>query len=379
MDTSQIAALFDQEGPFVSLYLDAESSVEDAAPRLELRWKNARRDLEEAGADEATLAAIDDVIDGGQAHRGGDGLAVIAAGDRVVFRRHLPVKPSADVARVAPLPVLGPLLSLDQVLVPHVVVLADRTGADLFSMDEQAVLGIEQVQGAEKDEVQKASPGGWSQRRYQQRAENTWESNMEEVAQATAEMAEAISARVVIVAGDVRAVQFLQEHLPKSVAAITEVLDHGQRNADGSIGDVEDDVRRVVKTAAANETVTLLQKFKEEAGQGDRAADGHARTIEALQRAQVETLLVHDAGDDDRSAWYGPQAVHIATEPQSLRDMGVDDPQEGRLVDLLIRAAAGTGAAVRLIPSARSGPSEGIGAILRHTGTAPETPGTSAS
>jgi hypothetical protein len=44
--------------------------------------------------------------------------------------------------------------------------------------------------------------------------------------------------------------------------------------------------------------------------------------------------------------------------------MGVDDPQEARLVDVAIRAAFVTGAAVRIVPSVGS-VKEGMGAILR--------------
>jgi hypothetical protein len=44
--------------------------------------------------------------------------------------------------------------------------------------------------------------------------------------------------------------------------------------------------------------------------------------------------------------------------------MGVDDPQEGRLVDVLIRAAFGTGAGVRIVPAGGPG-KDGVGAILR--------------
>jgi hypothetical protein len=38
-----IAATFDGEGPFVTVYLGTEAAVAQAAQQSELRWKTARR------------------------------------------------------------------------------------------------------------------------------------------------------------------------------------------------------------------------------------------------------------------------------------------------------------------------------------------------
>ena len=84
----------------------------------------------------------------------------------------------------------------------------------------------------------------------------------------------------------------------------------------------------------------------------------------AVGRIRIDVLLVHDHRDDTRSAWFGPERVHVASQPAELRALGVDEPREGRLVDVAIRAALGTGAGVRVIPE--HGPvTEGIGGLLR--------------
>lgn len=79
---------------------------------------------------------------------------------------------------------------------------------------------------------------------------------------------------------------------------------------------------------------------------------------------QVEVLLLHDDPEDGRMAWFGPEPVHVATSPEDLRAMGVDDPQRGRLGDVLVRAALGTGAGVRILPDAQD-LTDGVGAVLR--------------
>ena len=92
--------------------------------------------------------------------------------------------------------------------------------------------------------------------------------------------------------------------------------------------------------------------------------EGTGPTIAALAAARVDTLLIHDDPDDARTAWFGPEPGMVAESAAALADMGVDRPREARLVDVAIRAAFATGAAVRLIPSVGS-VKDGIGAILR--------------
>ena len=47
------------------------------------------------------------------------------------------------------------------------------------------------------------------------------------------------------------------------------------------------------------------------------------------------------------------------------RGLGVDEPVEGRLVDVAVRAALGTGAGIRVVPPGAAGPTDGMGAVLR--------------
>jgi hypothetical protein len=57
----------------------------------------------------------------------------------------------------------------------------------------------------------------------------------------------------------------------------------------------------------------------------------------------------------------------VATRPRDLSGLGVDQPVEAPLADVLVRAALGTSAGVRLVPAHRA-PSGGVGAVLRWNG-----------
>ncbi len=102
-------------------------------------------------------------------------------------------------------------------------------------------------------------------------------------------------------------------------------------------------------TVVAAEALEVLAKLREERGQHDRAVDGLEATLAALSEARVAVLLVPE--ELDRSTlWFGSDPVPVASSRQAVIDLGGDEPQEGPTVDVLIRAALGTGAAVRIIP-----------------------------
>ena len=364
-----VAAAFDGPGPFVTVYLGTEAAVEQASQQNELRWKNLRRRLEEDGAPAETLVVIDPLVP--DAHHRGRTLAVVADASGLRLVRHEPEPPARDAGWVAPLPRVGPFIEWAQSAVPHLVVLADRAGADIVAFTRRAdgigsggaaVVSVGEDNG-EDPVLRKSNPGGWSQRRYQNRAENQWEQNAKEVADNVAALTDEIGARLIVVAGDVRALQLLREHLPEPTAELLREVD-GSRAPGSGLDEIADDVVKLAATVVAEDTVEILRQFKQERGQGDLAVEGTKRTIEALAAARVDTLLIHDDPDDDRPAWFGPEPGMVGQDKETLTGLGATEPQKARLVDVAIRAAFATGAAVRIVPSAGS-VKEGIGAILR--------------
>ena len=383
MDT-RYASLLAAPAPVVTALLDARSDQPNALQQLELRWRNVRRDLEAGGADAATLDAVEAALDADGGHAGGASLMVVAAGGEVLLRQPLPDPPPGDVdqGHVGVLPHLLPLLAAEQSVLPHVIVLADKAGADLYGRTGPTGRSAEDTLGGEgtiersvegdTGNIQRSAPGGWSQRRFQQRSENTWERNAGEAAEEVVALADAIGAELVVLGGDVRATGFLLDALPERVRAMTRSIDDASRASGASIEHMADDVHRLVRTVVAERLTSVLSVFDEEAGQHDRAADGAAATVGALQMATVETLLVSSRGSD-RTAWIGPEPTHLGLQRDDLTaGMAVEEPVEAPLVDACIRAALGTGGQVVVVPSTKV--KDGLGAILRHTGTAPATP-----
>ena len=356
-----LARIAQARGPFLTLYLPTSADIENAAQKSLTAWKSTRNELEERSVPAALLDGIEPLIP--EAHQRGRCLAVVARnGAGPVHVEHGPQAPPRPLASWAALPVLVPILEWRQLQAPHVLVLADRTGANLIAFHGEEA-SARRTTDREEHLLTRSSPGGWSQRRNQQRAENTWEDNADDVAEELARLAKQFDARLVVAAGDVRALEMIEKSLPQEVARIFHTIPGG-RGAGSDHEQIEEEARRQVDILLGKETGLVLDRFREEIGQGDLAVQGADATLDAVSRAQVDTLLVYDHPEDERSAWFGLEPIPVAATESRLAELGVEPRTEGRLIDVLVRATLGTGAAVRVIP-AEPGVTEGVGALLR--------------
>lgn len=350
-----------ERGPFASLYLDTRADFEEAPKQIELRWRGLRAQLENDGAPGSVLSRLDEAVEG--AHREGDGFVAVANEDKVLLRRHL-ATPVADAAHWGPGAHLVPLLEWHQDNPPYAVVLVDRTGAELEVTSAWRPEYTTQVEGDEWP-VRRINPGGWSQRRYQERAANLWEQNAKDVAAAVEKIAADDDLELVIVSGDVRAVSLLRENLSESFSPALYTLEGTQAH---SVDEISEEINKAVAAHSAQTTEAVLEKFREERGQQDRAVEGAGRTARALSEARVETLIL--AGPGDKSVFTVAQdPTQVATDRQALLDLNLGEVAEASLVDAFIRSAIAGGSAVRVVPSlsGEHGPLDGVGAILRYT------------
>jgi Bacterial archaeo-eukaryotic release factor family 2 len=133
-------------------------------------------------------------------HTAGDTLVAIANLDGIQLLPHLPDAPPRDVARCGMLPDVAPLLAWRQRQLPYVVVATDRLGAELLAVVPTGPDREVRVEGEELH-VTRSAPGGWSQRRFQQRAENRWQQNAGAVAEALTRLVDQVHPRLVVVTG----------------------------------------------------------------------------------------------------------------------------------------------------------------------------------
>jgi hypothetical protein len=364
MNASTLAKLYAIDGPFVTIYLATPSDNEDAAERLETRWKNVTRDLADAGVDAATIDALSAARG---SHDRGSTRVLVAAHGTVQLAISLPQPPAQEIVTTGQLPRLVPLLDAMTLQIPHVVVLADRSGADILAYTTGPdPVETEQVQ-SDRWPVHKTGRGGWSTKRYDATVHNNWHENAKDVAVTVDKIAADISARLVVAAGDTMALQLLEEHLPTALHELYVSLPGGGRHLDGSDEVVADRITSAIADRVAADTVDLLEDFSEQRGRDDRAADGITATVDALRKGQVGTLILTDVRDVNQTAFFGPDPVHISLSAQELLDLGVEQPWEAPLDEILVRAALGTGADVRFVGGGtEQAPTGGVGALLRY-------------
>jgi len=68
---------------------------------------------------------------------------------------------------------------------------------------------------------------------------------------------------------------------------------------------------------------------------------------------------------DNREAFAGPQPLLLATDPEELRALGVDEPARDSLEELLFRAALGQDAGLLPLHAPVGALPDGVGAVLR--------------
>jgi hypothetical protein len=332
---------------------------------LNLRSRRAVESLFRRGASEQATAAI--VARIAAAPPTPAILAAFAATDgTVLYEQVLADAELPDEAGCqSPPPVTG-LLAWEQNRPPYLLVVTDRTGADIT-----ATAGAGQpeqtwtVAGPDDEIERKHGPGGWSQPSYQRRVEDSWRHNAARVAEEVALGAESVDAQVLVLSGDVRAVQLLSERLPNDHALIVRHIT-GSRAPDGSQATRGRLVEQALRDAAMTQTTRLLEALHENRRPGGLAVEGVDDTLDALARGRVATLLVQPSSADSRMAWFGAGPTDIYPDPDTAAQSGTP-VRSGRLIDVAVRSALLSRAHVRVI--AQGTPAEpvgGIGALCRY-------------
>ncbi|TNH31321.1 peptide chain release factor 1 [Micromonospora orduensis] len=370
MQLSFLRPLYDRPGPWCSVYVDASADTEDAHAALALRWRALERSLADQGADEASIAALDRVVRGHDPMVGDYGLAVFASHGRVVLSEYLSAPPLRDLAHYGPLPHVMPLLAQRGEQVAWVRVLADRTGADAVAISAGGVPRRAHVVGRETFPLRRVQPGGWSQSHHQKAAMEAWHHNAGDVTAATVELAEKVGAEVVVVAGDVRATGVIAAQMPERWQDLMVRTDAGSR-AGGADQTLLDDLTvQTIAEVADQRIAATLDKF----GVQEDVGGGLDAVVSALQRNQVDTMLIVDDPSANGELWIGPEPTEIAVDPGQLAAMSVTDPQRVRADAALVRALVGTDAALTVLgPDEAPELADGVGAVLRYVD--PATPG----
>jgi peptide subunit release factor 1 (eRF1) len=343
-----------------SVYFDFTVPPEENAS---VRWRSMTDRLVQQGADQATIEILAERVSASVPSRGV--LAAFVANGDLLLTVEMPGSLQGDFAMCAPLPYVLPLLAWTQDRPPRVLAVVDRTGADITAFPGGGARPTVQSIAGPDDEIERNAPGGWSQMRYQHRAEDSWQHNAARIADALTQILSDLNAHLLLLSGDVRALQYLVRYLPAGVrrgVTIRHVC--GSRSHDGSRHEQAVQVEAETNRMAREETRAALRCLAEERSPSGGAVEGVHDTLTALARGRVRTLIVVDDPKDGRTAWFGLGPTVVSDQREALV-LAAEPIQRARLADVAVRSAVLTRASVRVVQPGTNAPTGGIGALCR--------------
>jgi hypothetical protein len=368
MDLGLLRPLYardDANAVVVSVHLDTSRVDQDADTRLALTWRDLRRMLAEEGAPEESLAALDGEIGASPHIPGPQGESVFAVGGRVLGCFALSVPPGRNRGAVGP--VADPLetvLDLDH-QVGHVVVALDRAGGDIAAYP----VGVfdpesQRTYDGTTLHLTRVGAGGPSMASYHRRSKNAWSSNAAGVAQEVLEAVAEVSAAVVFVGGDPKAVPLLREHLAAASPELELVEVSGGRGG----RDAEAVLRESVDEALASDSRArhrkLMADYADALGEG-RAVHGIPAVTEALANGAVETLLLAAERGADPRKWSSASNPRLIASAREGLGEAAHDAFEAAAGPLMLRAATATDASFSELDPGTAA-DDGCAAILRY-------------
>jgi peptide subunit release factor 1 (eRF1) len=279
------------------------------------------------------------------------GVVIVAGGDADVFE---PVPLDAAVATsftVGPIPSLRGLIQAAEDAPPYAVLVADQRDAVLWLMDHRT---WERAVHLEADGYpRKQQQGGWSQKRYQARADERVEHFAKTIAEET---------RKEIAAGE-PGIPYLIIAAEEPMSSALDTAFH-QTVTERVIGRIsvspEDGITQIAARAAPlverqerQREMAAVQAARDGAGEGTGGVTGIEETLTALQSGQVMTLVMND--DFSRAGWadYTLPVYGVDDVPREHPAGGdAADMVPTALEDEVVRLALQTDADVELVQSA---------------------------
>lgn len=345
---------------FASVYYESSHDTEDAAKVIKLTWQDARSDLAGQGADEPTLAALDDAVAGLPKSVGRAGHGLVAGNGRVLVSTELATPPAAPIHRWSELPYLVPLVARGRPEIAHLIVQVDQVGAEITAVHRNGQIAERRtVEGDPK--VHEPKPYGLPPRRHvREHVRERVRENLSDVAAAVAELAEKLDAELIVLAGETKGRSRLRDHLPEHLRELA--VDVSAARTDGRT-DVElrSKVADLIAERQNEHTAAVVERFAaERARPGGLGVQGINATCEALREANVEALVI--GANSEATVYVGANLVEVAGQAE---DPAVSSPQPRRADEALPIAALAVGADLVYVGTELD-PQDGFGALLRH-------------
>ncbi|MDD7964160.1 baeRF2 domain-containing protein [Actinomycetospora lemnae] len=370
MDLSRTRDIFERPGPFATVYLEAVQAGENSAKQVALRWQHLQKQLKDAGADDKTLAALDDELGG---ERPGSitevGRVLVASSEGILFDDEVEaVDAAGDVAIWSPLPELGRYYRSQSGSVRVLLAVVDQTGGDLYQViadnsEGARELDEETIKGQALETVHKARGGGLGNRTRQNRHEMASYENADEVVKGIRSAVKQFRPEVIVVAGEIQGRSAVRNELPGDLAEITREIEAGSRAAGASEDALEDALLTAAGVVATERETGVRERFAEAKGHGN-AVEGFEPVLEAARQGAIDTLLVIDGKEVPGELYVGSSPEQISTDPKNLEQLSDTEPVKRPAEQVLLRTVGALGGNVDVLGGGTD-LVDHVGAILR--------------
>jgi peptide chain release factor subunit 1 len=289
---------------------------------------------------------------------GARGFAVYVAGLDGIWRTLPLPHPVRDGVAVGPEFRLAPLAPLVGRGDGAIVAVVGRERGELFRLRAGR---LQEVADRTEKEPGRHDQGGWSQARYQRHIENLVFRHLRGVADELDALERRTGADVVVVSSEETRAEFgrlLSKEVESAIVGWT------QAEAHAGAPELLEAVNPILEQARARREQQKLERWREEAGRGGRAAAGWGPTLESASDGRVETLLFQEGAR--RPAWECPKCGRASAEPGECPLDGTPFEARDDGLDLALhRTLTHGGSAWAVRQHHDLEPVEGIGALLR--------------
>src|SRR4051812_313083 len=376
MDVSFLESVFATPGPYATVCADVTHTTENADTELDLRVRAVAEKLTEQGAPEEVVEAVRGRLlegnEGGEAGTLKGRAVVVASNGSVLFDHALVDAPTREVAEWSPQPDVLTVLRQLPGRIPHIVVLTDRTGADITYIGAPGSVEEEKTVDGDTFQIRKFQGGGWAHHRYQHNAENKWVHNAEEVGQQISSMVRRLSPRFVLVAGDIRARQILTDRASDLWSDLIVSIDEGGRAAGADREPVDKRTEELVAEHEARDIAQVLEQVEAASAHG-LSLTGTELIVDAMRKNQVETLVLTDDADDEKLL-VGASPLELGVNQDDMAALGVQEVHSVPADRALIAAAVATRAGVVVLPRSAMPGNIPVAAVLRYTDASTASP-----
>ena len=364
-----LASLEPSPFPFISLYLDLrpnEVGREDHHQFVRKVFAERAKGFAEQSPERESFDRDRERISKyleSEAEPAWHGLAIFASAGSEFFET-LPLEVPFDhhMLFLGSVPHLYPLAKVVDTYPRYAAVILDTNKARILVFSLAATERDEQIAN---EKTRRSQKGGWSQARYQRRAENTHLHHVKEVVETLDRIVREENIQHVIVAGEEVAVPLLREQLPKHLEEKLVDVISLQRNADGP--NIFESTLAALREKDAETDAEKVAELLDAWQSGGLGVAGPEATLSAFQLGQVDELIITGSPGLLKPVQKLPDdAAPGPVQADTSAPQGMADEKRLKLAEELITRAHQTSARIRFIEdeSLLAGIG-GVGALLR--------------